>query len=162
VSLADLRHAREDMVDHRLVGGKERRALGRDRILLAGALGAFRPDVAELFEQGQRRVDDAGARAVGAAKALLDRLDQFIAVTRSAGVRGRRPGGRSAWAEHPARAPAPSAGVLVMVAVAAAEQTAAGVAAVVMVVSMSKHSQWDDPWLSGRKLFERVVRPHDV
>ena len=53
VGMADLGHAREDLVDHRLVGGKERRPFGCDAELFARPLGAIRSDVAELLEQGR-------------------------------------------------------------------------------------------------------------
>src|SRR5215471_9686554 len=39
--------------------------------------------MSELFEQLQRRIDDAGARAVSATAALLDRLDHLVPVARS-------------------------------------------------------------------------------
>ena len=45
------------------------------------ALGG-RGHVAGLFEEGQRRIDDAGARAVHAAGLFLDGLDQIVAVAR--------------------------------------------------------------------------------
>jgi hypothetical protein len=38
--------------------------------------------MADIFEQGQRRIDDAGARAVGAADLLLDGADDVVAMAR--------------------------------------------------------------------------------
>ncbi len=45
--------------------------------------------IAQLFEQGQGRVDDAGTGAIGAAQAILDGLDQFIAVAGLLGDQGQ-------------------------------------------------------------------------
>eukprot|EP01035_Chromulina_nebulosa_P004809 gene4809-6550_t len=42
-------------------------------------------DVAQIFKHRQRRVDDAGAGAVGAADLVLDFLDDFVAVPRPLG-----------------------------------------------------------------------------
>ena len=73
---------RHHRVERGLVVGEEGFALGRDRVLLAFALLGADLRVAEFGEQGQRRVDHSGARAVVAADALFDRLDHFVAVTR--------------------------------------------------------------------------------
>lgn len=57
-------------------------AFGRQRVLPASGVLAGGLDQAEVFEQRQRRVDRAGARAVVAADPVADGLDDFVAVAR--------------------------------------------------------------------------------
>ncbi|CAN0627665.1 protein of unknown function [Burkholderia multivorans] len=55
-----------------------------ERVALAVAFGLHR-DETDFLEIGQRRVDHAGTRAVEALRAGVERLDQFVAVTRLLG-----------------------------------------------------------------------------
>src|ERR1700680_1519695 len=57
--------------------------------------------VTHLLEPGERRVDHAGARAVEAARALFERLDELVAMTRPSGQQSQQhqlqiPGGETA------------------------------------------------------------------
>src|SRR5579871_1961134 len=56
-------------------------ALGRDAVELLAAL-ALGGEIARLFEIGERGINDTRARAVPAARLLLDHLDDLVAVTR--------------------------------------------------------------------------------
>src|SRR3546814_3307405 len=60
-------------------------AIGGDREQLLGALRLLRRDLPHVVEQGQGRIDDAGARGIGAAGQLLDPADQVISVPRLVG-----------------------------------------------------------------------------
>ncbi|KAG6383675.1 hypothetical protein SASPL_156560 [Salvia splendens] len=53
---------------------------------LARALARLLLDQAHLAEHGEGRIDEAGARRIGAAGQLLDRLDEFIAVARASAI----------------------------------------------------------------------------
>src|SRR5205085_4327994 len=68
IGAGNLRHPSEDLVEDGPIRGEERGSLRRGSELLSPALGGVRPDVAEFFEQGQRRIDHAGTRAVEAAE----------------------------------------------------------------------------------------------
>ncbi len=142
IGAGDLRHPREDLVDDGLVGGEEPAAPSTGyRELLARALGGVGPDVAELLEQGQRRVDHPGARAVEPAEFLLDRLDQLVAMTRLLGDQAEQHIAQIAVVEE-APEPAAAASAMAVPGETAAEHAAARVAPVVVVcVSMSKHSR---------------------
>src|SRR5260221_10233322 len=73
---------REQRIDRLTVRRQQRHAgLGNGMQLLA-ALARTDGYVAQLFEHGQRRIDDARARAIGAGQHLLDRLDDLVAVAR--------------------------------------------------------------------------------
>src|SRR5262249_28279192 len=64
----------------------------------------LRGDVADLFQVGQRRIDDAGARAVPVRGLFLEQLDDFVAVPRLLGDECERDELQVALGEHP---PAP-------------------------------------------------------
>jgi hypothetical protein len=100
--------ALEDRADRRALGFQEGLALGGDGIeLLAAAfLGG---GVAELFQEGQGRIDDAGAGAIGAADRLLDGLDQLVAVARLLADQLEQNQAQVALFEHPLRPPAMTA-----------------------------------------------------
>ena len=82
---AGLLHAREQGVHGGAVGVEVGAALGGDRMQFLAAVTGGDRYVAEFLEHGQRGVDHAGAGAVGAADALLDRLDDLVAVARLLG-----------------------------------------------------------------------------
>ena len=107
--------AREDRVDLGAVGGEKRLALGGQRIELAPALILGGGGVAHVLDQGQRGIDDAGARAVAAADPLFERLDDLVAVARLLGHQGENDEPEIAAVEHaplarlePAAAPVPA------------------------------------------------------
>src|SRR5215218_435921 len=91
-------------------------ALAGRLIDLLGVLGLGLCNQAHVFEHGQRRVDDAGARRIFAAGHFLDRLDQLIAVARLVGDQLEQHQAQLAALEHPlavaAAMAAPAAGAL--------------------------------------------------
>ena len=72
-------HPAEDLVDLRPAFGHEGTAGVGDAVDLAPVL-LDGGDVTHVLEHLQRRVDGAGARGIEAAEALLERLDQLVAV----------------------------------------------------------------------------------
>src|SRR5205814_9280121 len=70
----------EDGVDDGTIGRQEGSTVLGDGIKLLGAARGLEAHIAELFQEGQRRIDDARARAVHAAELVLDGLDQLVAV----------------------------------------------------------------------------------
>src|SRR4051794_38470598 len=86
-----------------LVGRLERLARALARRLL---------DQAHVLEQGQRRVDDAGARSIFAAGQLLDCADEVVAVARLVRDQLQQDQAKLARFEHPA----PSAAALAQTA----------------------------------------------
>ena len=78
---ADAAQMGQRAFDRRAVVAQMGATLVGDGIEPLVALGD-RGHVVRLFEEGQRRIDDAGARAVHARGLLLDRLDQIVAVAR--------------------------------------------------------------------------------
>src|SRR5215472_15420697 len=79
--VVDVGHPAEDPLDDGFLLVERGRAGLGDAVELLAALGVLHGDVAELFEQGQRRVDHAGARRIGAPDLVLDGLDDLVAVT---------------------------------------------------------------------------------
>ena len=59
-------------------------------------------DQAHVLEQGQGRIDDAGAGAIGPAETLLDGLDQLVAVTRLLGDQAEQNPAQVALLKEPA------------------------------------------------------------
>src|SRR5439155_1635412 len=76
-----LLHPVEDLFDLRLALVYEAPAGVGDAVDLASIL-LDRADVAHILEHLQRRIDGAGAGGIEAAEALLERLDQLVAVGR--------------------------------------------------------------------------------
>src|SRR3569833_547622 len=77
----DQRHSAPDVISYLSVLCQVCRSLGRDAVELLRPFGT-RPCVASLLEIGQRGIDHARAGRVHAARVLLYRLDDFIAVAR--------------------------------------------------------------------------------
>src|SRR5450830_177477 len=80
-ALLDLQALEHD-IQHFLVLVQKIYAFRSDAIQLLAAVFGFHGRIAQLFQQGQRRVNHARARAVIAADQLLDRFDDFIAMAR--------------------------------------------------------------------------------
>src|SRR5262249_586598 len=70
-------------------------------------------DVAQFLQPGQRRVDHAGAGAVGAAGEILDLLDDLVAVPRAFADQVQREQPQVAMREQPARSALAAFAVLV-------------------------------------------------
>ena len=92
-------HRGEDHVGDVAVAGEMGAAGLGDGVDLLVALGAG-DGVAGFLEVGQRRVDDAGARAVGAVGTLLQGLDDVVAVARLLGEQGEDDQAEVAVTEH--------------------------------------------------------------
>src|SRR5690606_21137630 len=81
--LAGHRGARKQFVRGGAARRQERLALGREAVALAAGNFRINRRITHVVEPGERRIDDARARAVAAAEALLDRLDQFVTMARA-------------------------------------------------------------------------------
>src|SRR5438094_10449578 len=79
---ADFFDAGENGLDGAPVAFKNSLALRSDRIELARPVGRFDANKTLLLEQRQSRIDDARAWRIGAAHAVLNRLDELIAMRR--------------------------------------------------------------------------------
>src|SRR5207247_1930385 len=79
---ADFSEACEQRLDLFLALSEMRLAGIGDRVELLCAFRLLLLDQPHILEHGERRIDDAGARGIGAAGALLDVADQVIAVAR--------------------------------------------------------------------------------
>ena len=88
----------------RLVLGQEGHALGGEGVELAPALLLGGRGVAHVLDHRQGRIDDAGARAVAAADALAERLDDLVTVARLLGQHGENDQPEVAGIEHAALA----------------------------------------------------------
>src|SRR5665213_3460573 len=101
-----LGHAGEEGLDRLGLFGQQGLALGRDGIELLSAV-ALGPDlgVAHVLQEGERRIDDPRAWRIGAADGLLDRLDQFVAVTGLVGDQLEQNQAKIALFEDPIRPP---------------------------------------------------------
>src|SRR5690606_13673726 len=95
----------EDALDLRLVLFQERLAFERDGEETFRAFGRLGADQVLFLEHGQRRIDGARTRRVGAGKALFHRADQVVAVPRLLADEGEQKQPEVAMAEH---APAPA------------------------------------------------------
>ena len=71
----------------------------------------------EFFEHGQGRIDHAGARAVGAGEAVLDLLDELVAVAGALGDQREHDQAQFAMIEHAARASTPVSAAAVLMGV---------------------------------------------
>ncbi len=89
VLFAHPRHAFEQALDRRLVSLQLVLALRSHGVELAAALALLGGDQACFLEQGEGGIDHARAGAVGAADAILDFLDDLIAVPRLLGDQGQ-------------------------------------------------------------------------
>ena len=78
--LSGLLHAREDKVNDGFVFGENAGALWGNGVQLPCALGSY-CRLTHLLEHCEHRIDDSGARSIGAAKLVLDRLDDLVSVT---------------------------------------------------------------------------------
>src|SRR5688572_5553304 len=99
---AQLVDAAEDVVDGPLVCLEVLPPLVGDLEDLPVALLGLRARVAEILQQRQRGIHRAGARAVGAGEAVLQLLDDLVAVTRLLGQEAEDDVLQVAMAEHPA------------------------------------------------------------
>src|SRR5690606_14035914 len=86
-ALAFIARTLEQRVGRLTVRVEKGLAFRGDRITLAAGRGLYR-GVAHVIQPRERWIDDAGAGGIAAAKAFLDRLDQFIAVRRCLGDQG--------------------------------------------------------------------------
>src|SRR5262249_58640028 len=105
---------------------------------LFGAAASFRTQIAELFQQGQGRVDDARAGAVHASEFFLDRLHQLVTVARFFGDQLQQHIAQVAVIEDTAMTPA-SAMTAEAPAAKAEPETASRMAPLAMPMSMFKH-----------------------
>src|SRR5450631_2454627 len=76
----DLGDAAEDRLYQPAVAFQQRLAFRRDRVKLTRPVGRVDANQPLLFEKRQGRINDARARCVSASHAILDRLDDFIAM----------------------------------------------------------------------------------
>src|SRR5436305_9066830 len=113
-----------------------------DCVELLGTLSLLLLDQAHILEHDQRRIDDAGARGIGAAGALLDVADQVIAVTRLLLDQLEQDEPELAAIEHTAAAPAMMAVAMDFPAYreGAARKTSAAGAAIAASHVVMKHS----------------------
>ena len=102
-------------IDESLVLFEVGAAFVGDRVELLCAI-RLRGDVAGLFEEGQRRIDHAGAWRIPARGFLLQHLDDLVAVARLLRDQGERDQANVALRQH-------AAGAAHVVAVAAAART---------------------------------------
>src|SRR5579875_1302758 len=79
---ADFRDAAKNRLNEPALAFQHGFAFRRDRIELARPLGRIDANQSLLLKQGEGRIDDTGARRIGASQAVLDRLDDFIAMRR--------------------------------------------------------------------------------
>src|ERR1700751_870801 len=77
-----LLHAGEECVYRGMVGIEVSPAFGGDRMQLFRTIAGADRHMTEFLEQGQRRINNAWAWAVGAADPLFDRLDDLVTVPR--------------------------------------------------------------------------------
>src|SRR4029077_12279953 len=89
---------------------------------------------AEFLEQSERRVDHAGAGAVGAADLVLDRLDDLVAMPRLLGDQIENDQPQIAMGEEPAK-PAPASPAMPVAAELPAFPLAADKAPVIAVLA---------------------------
>src|SRR5262249_47486690 len=101
IGARDLVHAPEHGIERALVLGEERAPRLGDGVELLARLGGGHRRVAELLEQGERRGDDARARAGPAGEALLDRLDDLVAMAGLVREQGQNEEAQTALLEHP-------------------------------------------------------------
>src|SRR5262249_45151546 len=101
--LACRSNAREERVHTSLVRRKFGFARFGDGVEFLGTLarGEFRKS--HVLKHRQQRIDDAGARRIGAADAMLDLLDQFVAMPRLLGEQRQNHEFEVALIEHAAR-----------------------------------------------------------
>src|SRR4029077_12349547 len=81
-ALREVGDAREDVIDERLVFSEIRAPLVGDLVDLFPALLRPRSRVAQVLEHRQRRIHRSRARRIHPAEALLDLLDDLVAVPR--------------------------------------------------------------------------------
>src|SRR6202048_2620545 len=79
-SAAGLDHAGEESIDGTVVGVEESPTLRGNLVQLLRTVAGTDRHVTKLLKEGQSRIDDARARAVGSGDLLLNRLDKLIAV----------------------------------------------------------------------------------
>ena len=136
-------HARHQLVGGRAMGGQVLAAgLGGAIALAAAAIGGVDVQVAQLLEQGERGIDDAGTRRIAAAEPVLDRLDEFVAVRGLVGDELQQHEAQAAVAEDAAAAAAAAAATTATAAAcwpvlgAGAAGRALAVGAVVVAMAM--------------------------
>jgi hypothetical protein len=93
-------HAGERGLQCRRIGLQPGTSRIRNGVQLAPTLRGGHGDVAEVLEHGERRVNHAGARHVGAAQAVLDGLDYLVAVARPFGDERENNEAKLAVIEH--------------------------------------------------------------
>src|SRR5262249_47380428 len=103
---AELRQARKQRLDLFLLRGELGGAGLGDREWLARPLRRRLLDLSHVLQQGQGRVDHAGARHVAAAAQLFDGPDQLVAMTRLVSDQLEQHQAQLARVEHPAAATA--------------------------------------------------------
>src|SRR5215831_2087502 len=134
--LADEGQPLEHRVDEVAVLVEMGAALVGDGVALLGALD-LGGDVAGLFEIGQRRIDDAGARRVPAGGLVFEHLDDLVAVARLLGDQRKRDQAQVALRQHAPGAHHIAAAVTSAPAVAGAELPAPTAAAAPLPTAMS-------------------------